>query len=157
VGRGRHSQDLAHRLQRLALRLNRALRAQNVGSGASNADALLLAELRRAPGLGVSELAAMENVARSVMSERIKRLEAAGLVAVDPTLHHDRRRVGLVITDVGRSLLERVTAKRRAWMAERLTGLSAEERQAVETAVDVLECIIGERAEAPAKTRGKVS
>jgi DNA-binding MarR family transcriptional regulator len=125
------------------LRLNRELRAQNAGSGASNADAVLLAEVRHAPGLGVSELAAIENVARSVMSERIKRLQQAGLLALDPRPQRDRRRVGLVITEPGRALLEAITAKRRAWMAERLTTLSADERRAVELAVVSLERITG--------------
>jgi len=143
VDQGRTSNELAHRLQRLVLRLNRELRAQNAGSGASNADAVLLAEIRHAPGLGVSELAAIENVARSVMSERVKRLEQAGLLALDPRPQRDRRRVGLVITEPGRGLLEAITAKRRAWMAERLTALSAEERRAVELAAVSLERITG--------------
>jgi DNA-binding MarR family transcriptional regulator len=143
VDQGRTSNELAHRLQRLVLRLNRELRAQNAGSGASNADAVLLAEIRHAPGLGVSELAAIENVARSVMSERIKRLQQAGLLALDPRPQRDRRRVGLVITEQGRALLELITARRRAWMAERLTALSDEERRAVELAVVSLERITG--------------
>lgn len=142
---GRGGGDLAHRLQRLVLRLNRELRAQNAGSGASNADAVLLAEVRHAPGLGVSELAAIEHVARSVMSERIKRLELAGLVATDPRPQHDRRRVGVVITEAGRQLLESITARRRAWMAERLTALTPEQRAAVEAAVAALDQITGER------------
>jgi DNA-binding MarR family transcriptional regulator len=141
VDERRRAGDLAHRLQRLVLRLNRELRAQNAGSGASNADAVLLAEVRHAPGLGVSELAAIENVARSVMSERIKRLERAGLVATDPRPRSDRRRVGVVITEAGRTLLEAVTARRRAWMAERLTALSPDERAALDVAAAALERI----------------
>jgi DNA-binding MarR family transcriptional regulator len=143
LANARRAHDLAHRLQRLVLRLNRELRAQNAGSGASNADAMLLAEIRHAPGLGVSELAAIENVARSVMSERVKRLELAGLIVSDPTLRADRRRMGLTITEAGRALLEEITERRRAWMAERLAALSADERQAVETAVASLERITG--------------
>jgi DNA-binding MarR family transcriptional regulator len=141
--RGRTSNELAHRLQRLVLRLNRELRAQNAGAGASNADTVLLAEVRHAPGLGVCELAAIENVARSVMSERVKRLQQARLLALDPRPQRDRRRVGLVITEPGRALLEVITARRRAWMAERLTSLSEEERRAVELAVASLERITG--------------
>jgi DNA-binding MarR family transcriptional regulator len=149
VGNGQGADDLAHRLQRLVLRLNRQLRAQNAGSGASNADAVLLAEVRHAPGLGVTELAAIDNVARSVMSERIKRLEQAGLVATDHRPQYDRRRVGVVITEAGRALLETVTARRRAWMAERLVSLSPAERLAVEVAVAALEGIADEPARAP--------
>jgi DNA-binding MarR family transcriptional regulator len=155
LGRERHPNDLAHQLQRLVLRLNRELRAHNAGAGASNADAMLLAEVRHSPGLGVSELAAIENVARSVMSERVKRLERAGLIASDSALHEDRRRVALVITEAGRALLEIITARRRAWMAERLTALSADEREAVQAAVTSLERITGQRTAAPARTLSK--
>jgi len=142
LGHGQHANDLAHQLQRLVLRLNRELRAHNAGAGASNADAMLLAEVRHSPGLGVSELAAIENVSRSVMSERVKRLELAGLIASDPGA--DRRRIALTITEAGRDLLELITARRRAWMAERLTALSPDERQAVQVAVTSLERITGQ-------------
>jgi DNA-binding MarR family transcriptional regulator len=142
LGHGQHANDLAHQLQRLVLRLNRELRAHNAGAGASNADAMLLAEIRHSPGLGVSELSAMENVSRSVMSERVKRLEQAGLIASDPGA--DRRRIALTITEDGRDLLEQITTRRRAWMAERLTALSPDEREAVQVAVASLERITGQ-------------
>jgi len=58
---------------------------------------------------------------------------------------HDRRRVGVVITEAGRQLLESITARRRAWMAERLTALTPEQRAAVEAAVAALDQITGER------------
>jgi DNA-binding MarR family transcriptional regulator len=144
LGRERHQNDLAHQLQRLVLRLNRELRAHSAGAGASNADAMLLAEVRHRPGLGVSELAAIENVSRSVMSERVKRLEQAGLIASDPGVKPDRRRVALTITEAGRELLGQITARRRAWMAERLTVLSPDEREAVQVAVTSLERITGQ-------------
>jgi DNA-binding MarR family transcriptional regulator len=153
LGQGRQSNDLAHQLQRLVLRLNRQLRAQNAGAGASNADAILLAEVRHSPGLGVSELAAIENVARSVTSERVKRLQIAGLIADDPALHQDRRRMGLVITDSGRGLLEVITARRRDWMAERLSTLSPDEREAVRVAVESLERIIDQPTATTARPR----
>jgi DNA-binding MarR family transcriptional regulator len=159
LGRERHPNDLAHQLQRLVLRLNRELRAHNAGAGASNADAMLLAEVRHSPGLGVSELAAIENVSRSVMSERVKRLEQAGLIASDPGVQPDRRRVALAITEAGHDLLEQITARRRAWMAERLTALSPEEREAVQVAVTSLERITGQARPKTLKSKlgGKTS
>jgi DNA-binding MarR family transcriptional regulator len=159
LGRERHPNDLAHQLQRLVLRLNRELRAHNAGAGASNADAMLLAEVRHSPGLGVSELAAIENVSRSVMSERVKRLELAGLIASDPGVQPDRRRIALAITGAGRDLLEQITARRRAWMAERLTALSPEEREAVQVAVTSLERITGQARPKTLKSKlgGKTS
>ena len=139
--------DLAHRLQRLVFRLNRELRAEGANVGVPAADALLLAEVRHRPGIGVSELAAMEKVARSVMSERVKRLEAAGLLATDRTGHRDRRRIGLSITEEGGELLEVITQERRRWVAGLLSVLSADEREAVRAAVDALERAGRERGE----------
>ena len=139
MDQGRTSNELAHRLQRLVLRLNRELRAQNAGSGASNADAVLLAEIRHAPGLGVSELAAIENVARSVMSERVKRLEAAGLICrAEAPPQGDRRRVGLSVTAAGRKALTEIKALRRAWMNERVAHLSDADRRVLQDAVEIL-------------------
>ena len=133
------SQDLAHRLQRLVFRLNRELRAESASEGVPAADAILLAEVRRSPGVGISELAAIENVARSVMSERVKRLEASGLIASDRSSLEDRRRVGLSVTEAGHALLATITEKRRLRTVERLALLSADERDAVRIAVDALE------------------
>jgi DNA-binding MarR family transcriptional regulator len=133
------SQDLAHRLQRLVFRLNRELRAESASAGVPAADAILLAEVRHRPGVGISELAATENVARSVMSERVKRLEASGLIASDRSSHEDRRRVGLSVTEAGHALLATITQNRGQRTVERLALLSADERDAVRIAVDALE------------------
>jgi DNA-binding MarR family transcriptional regulator len=133
------ARDLAHRLQRLVFRLNRELRAESATVGVPAADALLLAEVRHRPGIGVSELAAMEKVARSVMSERVKRLETAGLLVADRTSHEDRRRIGLLITEAGRELLTVITQERRRWVASLLSVLSADERECVHAAVEALE------------------
>jgi DNA-binding MarR family transcriptional regulator len=134
-------EDLAHRLQRLVFRLNRELRLQSAASGTSGADTMLLAEIRRRPGVGVSELADQDNVARSVMSERVKRLEAAGLIARDSLFRADKRRVGLAITEAGHTILNAITEQRRLWMADRLARLSPEECEAVNLAVDSLDAL----------------
>jgi DNA-binding MarR family transcriptional regulator len=129
-------------LQRLVYRLSRELRAHSAGGGVSGADALSLYEVRRRPGIGVTELAGIEKVGRSVMSERVARLEAAGFVERAPDPGGDRRRFGLVITELGRELLRQVSGQRRDWMAERLASLSAEERAAVHVAVHSLERLL---------------
>jgi DNA-binding MarR family transcriptional regulator len=139
--------DLAHRLQRLVFRLNRELRAESATVGVPAADALLLAEVRHRPGIGVSELAAMEKVARSVMSERVRRLETAGLLAADRSGHEDRRRIGLSITEAGRELLAVITQERRRWVAGLLSVLSADERDCVRAAVEALERATRQRGE----------
>jgi DNA-binding MarR family transcriptional regulator len=131
--------ELGQALQRMVYRLSRELRAHSAGGGVSGADALTLYEVRRLPGVGVSELAHIEKVNRSVMSERIARLEAAGLVARVADPGGDRRRFGLMVSETGRALLQQVSGQRRDWMAHRLAHLTPEERGAVHVAVRSLE------------------
>ena len=78
--------------------------------------------------------------------KRRRQMDEAGLVATDPRPQRDRRRVGVVITEAGRALLEAITARRRTWVAEQLTALSAEERAAVDVAVAALERIVSEQS-----------
>ncbi|HEY9217079.1 MAG TPA: MarR family transcriptional regulator [Phenylobacterium sp.] len=132
--------ELGQALQRLVYRLSRELRAQSAGGGVSSADALSLYEVRRRPGIGVGELAAIEKVNRSVMSERVARLEAAGLVTRSETA--DKRRFGLNVSPKGREVLQQVSAQRRDWMAERLRSLAPGERAAVLVAVRSLERLV---------------
>jgi DNA-binding MarR family transcriptional regulator len=131
--------DLAHRLQRLVIRLNRELRWESAETGVSSADAMLLFDLRRHPGSGVSDLAGMGRIARSVVSERIKRLEAAGLIARDAVERADKRRVGLAVTAAGHAALARMARIRRDRVAARLATLSDDDRSAIEQAVDALD------------------
>ncbi len=131
--------DLAHRLQRLVIRLNRELRWESAEIGVSSADAMVLFDLRRHPGSGVNDLAAMAQIARSVISKRVKRLEASGLIERDTIERADKRRVGLVVSSSGHAVLARMARARRDRVAARLATLSDEERLAIEHAVDALD------------------
>jgi DNA-binding MarR family transcriptional regulator len=131
--------DLAHRLQRLVVRLSRELRWESAEIGLSAADAMALFDLRRHPGSGVSDLARLAGVTRSVISERLKRLEADGLVARDATPKADRRRVGFMVTPGGHAVLKHMSRVRRNQIAARLARLSAQDRKAIERAVDALD------------------
>lgn|GEM_PF-221616 len=131
--------DLAHRLQRMVVRLGRELRHESAEIGVSSADAMLLFDLRRHPGSGVSDLARMGQIARSVVSERIKRLQAAGLIERDAVERADRRRIGLAVTAAGHAVLARMARLRRDRIAARLATLSDAERRAIEQAVDALD------------------
>jgi DNA-binding MarR family transcriptional regulator len=131
--------DLPGALQKVVFRLNRRLRAQASVSGLGASDAMLLAAIFKSPGIGVTDLAQEENVGRSVMSERVKRLEAAGLVSRhSASPKADRRRVSLTVTAEGRRKLGQITALRRAWMDERVAHLSSAEREILEAAVAIL-------------------
>src|SRR3954471_8149524 len=89
---------LANRLRPALLRLNRELRREGAALGISGGQATLLWLISQKPGLGVRELAAREGMSAPGMSGHVDRLETAGLVRRVPSTH-DRRRVGLEVTD----------------------------------------------------------
>jgi DNA-binding MarR family transcriptional regulator len=91
----------------------------------------------------VRELAARERVTPPAMSNHVDRLERDGLVSRTPSAS-DRRRVGLTLTDEGQRMLRRVRSRRTAWLATRLRGLSPEELEAVEAAVEPLSRLLRE-------------
>jgi DNA-binding MarR family transcriptional regulator len=132
--------DLAHHLQRAVFRLDRDLRLAAAGAGLSAKDAALLAMLRRAPGMGVCQLATQASVGRSVMSERVTRLEAAGLVErAAPAPGGDQRRIGLHVTAAGRKAFGVIARERGVLIENRLARLSPAERETLKAAVELLD------------------
>jgi DNA-binding MarR family transcriptional regulator len=104
----------------------------------------LLWLVRDRPGLSLRELALEEGISAPSLSGHVDRLESAGLLRrVRST--DDRRRVGLELTDEGRTLLRRVRARRTTWLAERLAGLSDEEREQIERALPALYALLEPR------------
>jgi DNA-binding MarR family transcriptional regulator len=103
----------------------------------------LLVAIKYAPGIGVRELALKERVTPPALSNHVDRLERDGLVSRTPS-ESDRRRVGLSLTDEGQRMLRRVRSRRTAWLATRLRGLSTEELEAVEAAVEPLSRLLQE-------------
>jgi DNA-binding MarR family transcriptional regulator len=125
------------------LQVGRELRREAREVGISPAQVSLLVAIKYAPGIGVRELAARERVTPPALSNHVDRLERDGLVSRTPSAS-DRRRVGLTLTDEGRRMLRRVRSRRTAWLATRLRGLSAEELEAVEAAVEPLSRLLHE-------------
>ena len=127
---------LANRLRPALLRLNRELRREIHSLGVTGGQVSLLIKVQKEPGIGIRELAQWERMSTPGMSKYVARLEAAGLVrrrALD-----DRRRVGLELTQTGSHVLSSVKRRRTAWLAERLRGLSPDELDAVDAAVEPL-------------------
>lgn len=127
---------VADRLRPTLLRLGRELRREKI-AGVSPHQAGLLAAIKYAPGVTVGELAASERVSTAAMSKRVSRLERDGLV-VRTKSETDRRRVGLTLTEEGQRTLRRVRSRRTAWLAGRLSSLSAAELAAVGAAAEPL-------------------
>jgi DNA-binding MarR family transcriptional regulator len=136
---------LAERLRPVLLRLSRQLRRQSHAVGLTPLDTLLLGHVRKKAGVGVSELADVEQMSRPSMSAHVKRLEAAGWIARRAASSEDKRRVGLTLTPAGGRALDAIRRRRNDWLAMRLASLPPDDRQALAAAIGPLELISGER------------
>ena len=136
---------LAEALRPVLLRLSRRLRKESQRFGMSPLDAMLLGLVKHRDGIGVSELADLEQMSRPTMSSHVKRLEQAGWIARQAPDSEDKRRVGLVITPAGRRALEAVRRQRNDWLAGQLSGLSPEARQIIGAAIGPLAQIAGDK------------
>src|SRR6516225_4666440 len=103
---------LAEGLRPALLRLSRQLRKESQRFGVSPLDAMLLGLVKHREGVGVSELADLEQMSRPTMSSHVKRLEQAGWIARQAPASADKRRVGLAITPAGRRALDAVRRQR---------------------------------------------
>jgi DNA-binding MarR family transcriptional regulator len=134
---------IADRLRPVLLKVGRELRREAREVGISPEQVSLLVAIKYAPGIGVRELAARERVSPPALSNHVDRLERDGVVSRTPNAS-DRRRVGLTLTDEGQRVLRRVRSRRTAWLATRLRGLSSEELEAVESAIEPLSRLLHE-------------
>lgn len=86
----------------------------------------------------LGEVAALEQVSAPTMSRTVGQLVEQGLVdrAADPD---DARCVRLSLTAAGTEVVRRERAHRDAWMTARLEGLTAEERELLRRATDLID------------------
>jgi DNA-binding MarR family transcriptional regulator len=126
--------EIAGRLRPVLLQLNRELRREVHPLGVTGGQVALLVQIRRRPGIGVRELAALERISPAGMSGHVKRLERAGLVQRTADTG-DLRRQGLSVTAAGERVLRSVRSRRTAWLAARLKELEPEELAAIDRAV----------------------
>ena len=134
---------LADGLRPPLLKIGRLLRREAQPLGLSPLDATLLGLISKREGVGVSELAELEQTSRPTMSAHVKRLEAAGWIKRLPPPEDDRRRFGLMITPAGRRAQDAVRRRRTDWLAARLAALDPVAREALERAVGPLVQIAG--------------
>jgi DNA-binding MarR family transcriptional regulator len=138
------SLELAEDLRPALLRLTRNLRRETEALGVTSHQVTLLWLVRDRPGLSLRELALEEGISAPSLSGHVDRLESAGLLRRIRSTD-DRRRVGLELTDEGRTLLRRVRARRTTWLAERLAVLSEEEREQIVRALPALYALLEPR------------
>jgi DNA-binding MarR family transcriptional regulator len=136
---------LADALRPAILRISRQLRREAQPLGLTPLDATLLTAVSKREGVGVSELAELEQTSRPTMSAHVKRLEAAGWLKRLPPPPDDKRRFGLVITPSGRRSLDAVRRRRNDWLEARLAALDPAQRAALDQALGSLAQIAGEQ------------
>lgn len=126
---------LADSLRPMILKLGRRLRLETQKLGVSAVDAQLLGIIAQRPGIGISELAALEHVSRPSMSAHVKRLVAAGWIARETPADGDQRRARLILSDEGRRSVAAIRQRRTDWLAERIARLDPAERAALAAAI----------------------
>jgi DNA-binding MarR family transcriptional regulator len=131
--------DLAEHLRPVMLKFSRHLRREAQNIGVSALDSQILGVIRKHPGLGISELAEIEQTSRPAMSVHVKRLEATGwLTRESDGEEGDGRRVRLIVTAEGKKTLDAVRRQRNDWLQARLARLDAADLAALHAAVDPL-------------------
>ena len=130
--------ELAEALRLTLRRLIREFRRESHDLGFSKLQLLLLASVCERPGVGVGELARLENLRGPTVSAQIKGLEAAGVVERAAPSPEDRRRVGLVATEKGQAVIEALRRNRTDWLTRRIAELSPEARRAIGEALGPL-------------------
>ncbi|QGZ42414.1 MarR family winged helix-turn-helix transcriptional regulator [Pseudoduganella flava] len=110
-------------------------------TGLSMVQTHLLWTIEENPGIGVAELARLQNVRGPTISGQVKALEEAGFVERMAPLAEDRRRSGLQVSAAGRTRLRQLRARRLDWLAQRVARLTPAQLEALEAAIEPLTII----------------
>lgn len=132
---------LASRLRLAVARLARLLRQQTTDGNVTVSMLSALASVERLGPVSLGELAAVERVQPPSMTRIVARLEDIGLVLreIDAA---DRRIARVQVTADGARFLKRNRALRNVFLAERMRTLSADEVEALERALPVMEKLL---------------
>lgn len=133
---------LADQLRPLLLQLHRRLRSEEQLSGLSSVQASLLGAIQRNPGIGLGTLAEREHLSSPTLVAHIDKLEASGYVERARSDPHDRRRVDLRATELGKATLQMLREKRTGWLAARLETLSPDAITTLANAIEPLQQLI---------------
>ncbi len=120
------------------LRLTRLVRLQSGDASVSLGQLSALGTVCAKGPMSAGELAEHERVQPPSMTKIIGVLDERGLVTRTPH-PTDGRQVVIAATDTGRELVLSTRKLRTAWLAQRLAGLSAEERATLAEAAPILE------------------
>jgi DNA-binding MarR family transcriptional regulator len=130
--------DLAALLRPSLLRLTRLIRNQRADMSVTLTQLSAMATLAKRGPMSAGELAACERVQPPSMTKVLAHLEERGLVRreVHPS---DKRQAILSVTEEGLGLIESERRSRDAWLSQRLTQLTPDERALLRSVVPVLD------------------
>lgn len=131
------SVQLAGMLRDAITRLNRRVRQTRPVGDLTATQLSALASLEVAGAMTPRELADAERVRPPTMTKIVAKLEERELVQRTPH-PTDRRQVILSATTAGRAMLAQFERAREEWLARRLSELTAEEREVLRRAAEVL-------------------
>ena len=134
--------DLAVHLRLTIVRTARRLR-QEAGGGISPSLTAALSTIERHGPLTPGEVATRERIQRPTVTRVLTRLEEQGLIERMPDVR-DRRSSLVTASPAGRELLAELRTRKTAFLASRIEGLSAEERETLERAAGILERMLDE-------------
>jgi len=133
------NEELADQLRPRLLRLSQAMRRDTQRLPVSIAQGAVLSLLHRGPQ-SVGDLARAEGVRPPSMTQIVNRMEELGWVSRSGAAVRGSQ---VEITALGRTISAQVNRERIALLAERVDGLSAEERDVLRAALPVLDRMFG--------------
>lgn len=129
--------EVADRLHSAAIRLLRAVRVVDEGTGLSAPKLSALSVLVFGGPKNLTALAQAEQVTSATMSKLVSDLEGEGLVA-KRTDHTDRRGLHIEATAQGRALFQEGRRRRLEHLRKRVAKLSAGERERLRDAAELM-------------------
>jgi len=130
--------ELAAELRTSVMRLARRLRRMRADTTLGLGQLAALGTLDRHGPMTPGELAAHERVQPPSMTRTVKALEETGYLSRTPH-PTDGRQVVLALTSAGERMLKEDRRQREAWLAQRLRDLTAEDRELLLRAAEVLD------------------
>ena len=133
---------LAIDLRTAVMRTSRRLRVEATGEVITPGQYTVLAVLHGDGARTLRELADREHVQAPSMTRIVNALAEQGFVT--RTQHpDDGRQVRIDITDAGRDVLAEAREQRTVWLAQRVAGLSAEDRDILSRAARIMQEMSG--------------
>jgi DNA-binding MarR family transcriptional regulator len=133
---------LAIDLRTAVMRTSRRLRVEATGDVITPGQYTVLAQLNGNGPQTLRTLAEREHVQAPSMTRIVNALTEQGFVT--RTAHpDDGRQVQVGITQAGKAVLEEAREQRTAWLAQRVAGLSDEDRQILSRAAHIMQEMAG--------------